>query len=71
MYKCLYKFLNNKNILHELHFGFRQNFSTAHVLINLTENIRQALDEGRIGCRIFVDLQKAFDKVEHEIFYQS
>ena len=36
-------------------------------LINLTENIRQALDEQKIGCGIIVDLQKAFDTVEHEV----
>ena len=47
--------------------SFRQNFSTTHALINLTENIRQALDQGKIGCGIFVDLQKAFDTVEHEV----
>ena len=41
--------------------------STAHALINLTENIRQALDEGYIGCGISVDLQKTFDTVDHEI----
>ena len=39
----------------------------SHVLINLTENIRQALDEGYIGYSIFVDLLKAFDTVDHEI----
>ena len=41
--------------------------SDKHALINLTENIRQALDEGYIGCGIFVYLQKAFDTVDHEI----
>ena len=38
-----------------------------HALINLTESIRQSLDEGRFGCGIFVDLQKAFDIVDHKI----
>ena len=45
----------------------RQKFSTTHALIDLTENIRQALDEGKIGCGIFVDLQKSFDTVEYEV----
>ena len=31
------------------------------------ENIRKNLDEGNIGCGIFVDLQKAFDTAEHDI----
>ena len=67
MYKRVYNFLSQNNIIYDLQFGFRQKFSTSHALINLTENIRQALDEGYIGCGIFVDLQKAFDTVDHEI----
>ena len=67
MYKQVYNFLTENNIIYDLQFGFRQKFSASHALINLTENIRQALDEGYIGCGIFVDLQKAFDTVDHEI----
>ena len=48
-------------------FGFRQNISTTHALINLTENIRQTLGEGYIECGVFIDLQKAFDTVNPEI----
>ena len=59
MYKRVYQFLTENNIIYDLQFGFRKNFSTAHALINLTENIRQALDEGYIVCGIFVDLQKS------------
>ena len=56
-----------KTIIYDLQFGFSQRFSASHALINLTENIRQALDEGYIGCGIFVDLQEALDIVDHEI----
>ena len=45
----------------------RQQYSTSHALINITENIRKALDDGNIGCSVFVDLQKAFDTVDHQI----
>ena len=39
MYKRLYTFLDNKNIIYDLQFGFRQQYSTSHTLINITENI--------------------------------
>ena len=67
MYKRVCQFLTENNIIYDLKFVFRQNFFTAHALINLTENIRQALDEGYIGCGIIVDLEKAFDTVDHQI----
>ena len=67
MYKRLYMFLNNNNIICNLQFGFRQQHSTLHALINITENIRKALDDGNIGWGIFVDLEKAFDTVDHQI----
>ena len=67
MYKRLYTFLNNNNIIYNLQFGFRQQCSTSHALINITENIRKTLDDGNIDCGVFVDLQKAFDNVDHQI----
>ena len=38
-----------------------------YYLLSLTEDIRKNLDKGNVGCGIFVDLQKAFDTVEHDI----
>ena len=49
-----------------MQFGFRTKYLTTHALINLTESIRQYLDEVSFGCGIFVDLQKAFDTVYHK-----
>ena len=66
MYKRLYTFLN-KNIIYNLQFGFRQQYSTSHPLINITENVKKAIDDGNVGCGIFLDLQKAFDTVDHQI----
>ena len=62
----MYKFFSDNNLIYSLQFGFRQKYSTVHALISLTENIRKNLDEGNIGCGIFVDFQKAFDTVEHD-----
>ena len=67
MYKRLYTFLNNNSIIYNLQFGFRQQDFTSHALINITENIRKDLDDGNIDCGVFVDLQKAFDTVDHKI----
>ena len=61
IYKRLYTFLDYNDIMYDLQFGFRQQYSTSHALIDITENIRKALDNGNIGCGVFVDLQKAFD----------
>ena len=71
MYKRLCTFLNSNNIIYNLQFGFRQQYSTSHALINKTENIRKALDDRNIGCGVFVDLQKAFDTVDHQILLYS
>ena len=56
-----------KKIICDLKFGLRQQYSTSHVLINITENTRKALDDGNVGCGVFVGLQKAFDTVDHQI----
>ena len=66
MYKCLSNFLDINHLIYLLQFGFNQNTQLI-MLINLTESIRQSLDEGSIGCGIFVDLQMAFNTVDHKI----
>ena len=38
-----------------------------HALIEVTEKIREALDKKHFASGIFIDLQKAFDTVNHDI----
>ena len=67
MHKRLYSFLKDHKIIYPLQFGFQENHSIDHALISMTEEIRSTLDNKKFGCGIFIDLQKAFDTVNHEI----
>ena len=53
-------------MIYPLQFGFDKKNSNTHVVINLSKNTRQALEEGSFGRGIFVNLQKAFDTVDHK-----
>ena len=63
----IYKFLEDFQCIYSLQFGFRKKHSTSHALIDITETTRQALDNKKFACGIFVDLQKAFETVNHDI----
>ena len=67
----LYSFLEIHQCIYELQFGFRTEHSTNHALMSLTETIRAALDSSNFACGIFVDFQKAFDTVDHDILTQN
>ena len=64
-------FLNANDVLYERQFGFRHNHSTTHALSAITEKIRQACDSGNFACGVFLDLQKAFDTVNHDILLKK
>ena len=66
MYKRISSFLDINILTYLLQIGFRQKSSTIHNLTNLTESIRQTVDEGNFGCGIFVGLQMVFDTVDHK-----
>ena len=67
MYTRLCKFLDIYKILYPLQFGFRENHATTQALMSLTETIKHSVDSGKFDCGIFLDLQKAFDTVNHGI----
>ena len=71
IYIRIYSYLTKNNLIYSKQFGFRSNYSTNHALTSITENILSLLDQGQYVCDIFVDLEKAFDTVDHEILCEK
>ena len=60
-------FFENNNMLYKYQFGFRKKHSTSHAIITLVERVSKALDTGKYVVGVFLDLNKAFDTVDHSI----
>ena len=71
MHSRLFNFLNLHNCIYNLQFGFREKHSTDHALFSITEKIRETLDDNNFVCGTFIDLQKAFDTVDHSILLKK
>ena len=67
----LYNFLVENDILYKNQFGFRKNNSTTFALLQITEKIKETIDNKKYGCGIFIDLRKAFDTVNHKILLKK
>ncbi|GFS47232.1 probable RNA-directed DNA polymerase from transposon BS [Trichonephila clavipes] len=58
-------FLENENILVPEQHGFRPRLSTSHQLLRVVEYIKDAFDRNQHVAAVFLDIQKAFDRVWH------
>ncbi|GFV06107.1 RNA-directed DNA polymerase from mobile element jockey [Trichonephila clavipes] len=56
-------FTNENNFINPNQYGFTRNLSTYHPLLGLTENITAGFQRGRSTGAVFLDIQKAFDRV--------
>ena len=63
----MYGFLDQNKLIYKCQFEFRANHSTNHALISITESIKHSIDKGNYVGGVFMDLQKAFDTLNHDI----
>ena len=58
-------YLQKRGLLYEYQSGFRGSFSTDTCLIGLSDFIKAELGRGKLVGLVLMDLQKAFDTVDH------
>ena len=64
-------FLNKNKILYKCQSGFRKSFSTNSCLTLITDKINKGFESGKYRGVILIDLKKAFDTIDHEIFLKK
>jgi len=71
VYEQVDHYLSDNKLLYEYQSGFRTSYSTDTCLIHLTDYIKQEQDKGNYTGMVLIDLQKAFDTVDHKILLQK
>ena len=67
VYDKLSKHLDKDNIIYKYQPDFRKSYSTETAPIDLSDRIKFSMDKGLYTGMVMIDLQKAFDTVNHAI----
>ena len=71
MHTRIYEFLEMSNALYKLQFGFRNYYSINDALLSIVEGIKNALHNKTFSSGVFIDLEKAFDTVDHKVLIKK
>ena len=64
-------YCNANNIIFPMQSGFRKSFSTDSCLVYLHDYIRDEISKGKLVGMALLDVQKAFDSVNHEMLCEK
>ena len=70
-WKKVRKFSHKSNHLNDSQYGFRHNRSISLTLINLNEEITSLLDRKMTTMSMFIDLEKTFNAIDHNILIKN
>ena len=65
VYDQVESYFKSNKLFYKFQSGFRRGLSTDTCLIHLTDYIRKQMDKGNLIGMVLLDLQKAFDTVDH------
>ena len=69
--KRLHSFFDKFNLITKKQFGFLKKHSTEHAILDLKEYILKNLEKKHVTALLFLDLQKAFDTVSHDMLLKK
>jgi len=64
-------YLNANNLLYEHQYGFRSSRNVMDACFKLVAFTQRALDHGRLSAGLFIDITKAFDCVDKDLFLEK
>ena len=64
------EYLDKNNIFYKYQSGFRKHHSTDTCLSYLTDKVKIGFEEGLLTGMVLIDLQKAFDTIDHSILLE-
>ena len=67
----VYNFFEEFDLLYKHQFGFRRKHSTNRAILSIIDDVRKSLDKNSFVCGVFIDLEKAFDTVNHNILFRK
>ena len=67
VYDQMHEYIQQHELLHELQSGFRKSYLTDTCLLHFIDYIKGEIDQGKFCGMVMLDLQKAFDTVNHDI----
>ncbi len=71
IFQQLYKYMNENNLISKFQSGFRPGYSTLSALIQMCDAWFNNMDNGELTGVVFLDIQKAFDSIDHDVLLEK